>query len=193
MAPDRMSTIDGVEVFSTELPDVLALEPVVHRDDRGHFLEMFRESFIEGLPGVEGRFVQDNLSFSRKGVLRGLHYQLSPREQGKVVSAVSGSVFDVAVDIRRSSPTYGQWLGRILSADNATQLWVPPGFAHGFLTLSDCAVVFYKVTDYFSADHDRSIRWDDPDIGIEWPLEDDPILSDKDASAPLLAEAEVFA
>lgn len=182
-----------MEIHETELSGVLMIEPTVHRDARGHFLELYRASIQERVPAIEGPFVQDNLSFSTAGVLRGLHYQIRPRAQGKLVGVVSGAVYDVAVDIRESSETYGGWVGRTLSEENARQLWIPPGFAHGFLTLSDTAHLFYKLTDYYSPEHDRSLRWDDPDIGVDWPIEGDPILSDKDAAAPYLRNAEVFA
>ncbi len=182
-----------VSVTRIELPGLAVLEPRVHADDRGHFFESFNAlGFAESVePGIE--FVQDNHSRSVQYVLRGLHYQADPKAQGKLVRVVRGAVFDVAVDIRRSSPTFGEWFGVKLSEDNFKQLWVPPGFAHGFLALTDPADLFYKVTDYYSPEHDRSIRWDDPDIGIEWPIDGEPILSDKDASAPYLRDAEVFA
>ena len=146
------------------------------------------------LTGVRLPFVQDNHSRSARGVLRGLHYQLPPMAQGKLVRVVSGEIYDVAVDIRRGSKTFGQWFGVTLSADNKRQLWVPPGFAHGFVVTSDTADVIYKVTAYYSPEHDRGIRWNDPDIGIEWPLAGlQPLLSGKDTNAPLLKDAEVFA
>ena len=143
-------------------------------------------------PGHEVGFVQDNHSGSNGRVLRGLHYQVPPQPQGKLVRVVSGAVFDVAVDIRRSSSTFGQWFGAELTVENRRQLWIPPGFAHGFLATSDWAELLYKTTDFYSPELDRSIRWDDPDIGIDWPIEGQPILSDKDATAPLLRDAEVF-
>lgn len=174
------------------------LEPVIlesraHADERGYFFEAFNEQAFNDEVGGTWTFVQDNHSHSRRGVLRGLHYQLDPMAQGKLVRVVRGAVFDVAVDIRRSSPSFGEWLGVELTEDNHRQLWVPPGYAHGFLALTDPADLLYKVTEYYSPEHDSSIRWDDRDIGIEWPLEGDPILSDKDASAPHLRDAEVFA
>lgn len=181
-----------MQVLETELPEVLVLEPAIHRDDRGYFMEMFRNSMVDEVLPTDRPFVQDNLSSSKKGVLRGLHYQVAPKEHGKLVSAVSGSVFDVAVDIRASSPTFGSWVARELSDENGRQLWVPPGFAHGFLALSDTALLFYKLTRYYSPEHDRSIRWDDPDIDIDWPLDGQPIVSPKDAMAVMLGEAEVF-
>lgn len=179
--------------LQSELPDVKALDSEVFEDERGFFFEAWNAQKTAQMTGYDGEFVQDNHSGSVNGVLRGLHYQVLPRPQGKLVRAVSGAVFDVAVDITRSSPTFGEWVGVELSADNKKQLWVPPGFAHGFLVISEWAEIVYKVTDYYSPEHDRAIRWDDPDIGIEWPLEGMPIVSDKDASAPYLAEAEVFA
>jgi len=179
--------------MQSELPDVKTFDPRVFEDERGFFFEAWNARKHAETTGYDGEFVQDNQSGSEKGVLRGLHYQVPPRPQGKLVRAVSGTVFDVAVDIRRSSPTFSAWVGVELSADNKKQLWVPPGFAHGFLAISDWAEIVYKVTDYYSSEHDRSIRWDDPDIGIVWPIDGEPILSNKDASAPYLAESEVFA
>jgi dTDP-4-dehydrorhamnose 3,5-epimerase len=174
-------------------PSPVILEPRPFSDDRGHFFEAFNLGVFEGEVGGTWTFVQDNQSRSRQGVLRGLHYQVEPMAQGKLVRVVKGAVFDVAVDIRSSAPSFGEWLGAELTEDNHRQLWVPPGFAHGFLALTDPADVLYKVTEYYSPDHDRSIRWDDPDIGIEWPFDGEPILSDKDANAPYLRDAEVFA
>ena len=169
------------------------LRPRLFADERGHFFEAFQQRAFEQQAHRSIVFVQDNQSRSRMNVLRGLHYQLEPMAQGKLVRVVKGAVFDVAVDIRRSSPTFGEWFGVELSEENFKQLWIPPGFAHGFLALTDPADLLYKVTEYYAPDHDRSIRWDDPDIGIEWPLEDDPILSEKDADAPYLRDAEVLA
>lgn len=171
----------------------LVIEPEAHEDARGIFYESFRRDRFERLVSEKVTFVQDNHSRSSGNVLRGLHYQIPPRAQGKLVRVVGGRVFDVAVDIRRSAPTFGEWFGIELTEENRKQVWIPPGFAHGFLALTDPADLVYKVTDYYSANHDRSIRWNDPDIGIEWPLDGEPILSDKDASAPFLAEAELFA
>ena len=168
------------------------IESEAFADSRGFFIESFNSARFYSLVG-EFAMVQDNHSRSRVGVLRGLHYQLPPRAQGKLVMLVRGAVFDVAVDIRSESPTFGQWTGVYLSEENHLQFWIPPGFAHGFVSLTDPADVIYKVTEYYSAEHDRSIRWDDPDIGIEWPLDAKPILSDKDANAPYLRDAEVFA
>lgn len=174
-------------------PKPLVLEPEIYADDRGHFFEAFNRQAFEDQVGDKWGFVQDNHSRSRQGVLRGLHYQIEPMAQGKLVRVVRGAVFDVAVDIRRSSRSFGEWIGVELSEGNFKQLWVPPGFAHGFVALSDPADLLYKVTEYYSPEHDRSIRWDDPDIGIDWPIEGDPMLSDKDAEAPYLRDAEVFA
>ena len=175
------------------LSEPFLLTPRLHSDDRGHFFEAFNAHSFASETGSTLEFVQDNQSRSQMGVLRGLHYQLDPMAQGKLVRVTRGAVFDVVVDIRRSSPEFGAWSGYTLSDENLHQLWVPPGFAHGFLALTEPADLFYTVTDYFSAEHDRSIRWDDPQIGIDWPIEDDPILSEKDATAPYLADAEVFA
>ncbi len=183
-----MLTIERLDV-----PDVLLIQPTVYGDDRGFFMEAWNKTAFAAATGVEAEFVQDNHSRSARGVLRGLHYQLPPHAQGKLVRVVAGGVFDVAVDIRRSSPTFRCWVGAELSADNATQLWVPPGFAHGFLVLSDGADVLYKTTDSYAPDCDRALRWDDPEIGIAWPLKgSEPILSDKDRHAPYLADAELF-
>ncbi len=170
------------------------LQPKVFEDDRGHFLERWNHRRFNDVVGYEVRFVQDNQSRSLRGVLRGLHYQVSPSPQGKLVSCISGAVFDVAVDIRRSSPTFGAWFGIELTAENHRQLWIPEGFAHGFLALSDGAELLYKTTDYYDPAAERSILWDDPEIGIEWPVGGEPpLVSPKDALAQPLADAEVFA
>ena len=174
----------------TGLPDVIVLEPQIFSDNRGHFFESFNHNRFSELITQDVIFVQDNQSFSRKGVVRGLHHQLPPKAQGKLVRVVAGEIFDVAVDLRRGSPTFGKWIGEILSADNKKQLWIPPGFAHGFQVVSDTAEVLYKTTDYWSAAHERSVRWDDPAIAIEWPLKSAPVISDKDRLAPPLHEAE---
>ena len=179
------------QVTHTDLPGVLVIEPRVFGDDRGFFFESFNTREYEGVVG-DVRFVQDNHSRSGRNVLRGLHYQVEPHVQGKLVRCGSGAVFDVAVDIRRSSPDFGRWTGLELSADNKLQLWIPPGFAHGFVALTEGAELIYKTTAYYSADCDRSIKWDDPDIGVDWPLTGSPILSDKDRTAPALADADVF-
>ncbi len=185
-----------MKVIPQAIPDVLLIEPKVFGDARGFFLESFNQQAFTAATGVGLPFVQDNHSRSVRGVLRGLHYQLAPKAQGKLVRATRGAVFDVALDIRRDSPTYGVWAGAVLSEENQHQLWVPPGLAHGFLVLSDTADFLYKTTDYYSPAHERSIRWDDPAIGIDWPLAAHgiagPVLSDKDKnSASLLAEADI--
>ncbi len=174
------------------IPDVILLEPKVFGDERGFFFESFNHQKFEQAVGKKVSFVQDNHSRSSKGVLRGLHYQIQ-QPQGKLVRVVQGEVFDVAVDIRKSSPTFGKWVGEILSADNKKQLWVPEGFAHGFVTLSDTAEFLYKTTDYYAPPHERCIRWDDPEIGIAWPIDAAPAVSAKDAVGNRLIEAETFA
>ena len=177
----------------TGLNSVLLMKPKVFEDDRGFFFESFNQTVFENLVSRPIPFVQDNHSRSAQGVLRGLHYQLPPSAQGKLVRVTRGSVFDVVVDIRHTSPTFGDWAGYKLSEDNLSQLWVPEGFAHGFLALTDSAEVQYKATAYYDPDRDRSVRWDDPAIGIEWPLKGSAlIVSDKDAAAPNLSDAEVF-
>ncbi len=176
----------------SHLPDVGLIEPDVHHDERGWFSETFNQRSFDSLIGDETRFVQDNQSRSRRGVLRGLHYQVAPMSQGKLIRVLRGAVFDVGVDLRRSSPTFGRWIGVELSADNHKQVWLPPGFAHGFLALSEWADVMYKVTEYYSAAHERALRWDDPDIAIEWPDSGRPSVSDRDAAAPFLRDADVF-
>ena len=185
-----------MNVIRTEIPDVLVLEPKVFGDARGFFLESFNERAFRSLTGLEVGFVQDNHSRSGKGVLRGLHYQLQ-QPQGKLVRVVRGEVFDVAVDVRRSSPTFGQWTGAILNETNHRQLWVPAGFAHGFLTLSDTADVLYKTTDYYAPQFERCIAWNDSELSIDWPLAAaglaTPTLSPKDAAASLLAHADLYA
>jgi dTDP-4-dehydrorhamnose 3,5-epimerase len=174
-----------VRFTSTELPGVILVEPVVHRDDRGFFLESFHQRrYSEG--GIPGPFVQDNHSHSTRGTLRGLHAQLG-RPQGKLVRAVAGEMFDVAVDIRSGSPCFGRWVGFVLSGENFLQLYIPPGFAHGFCVLSQRVDVEYKCTDFYDASSEIAIRWNDPEIGIRWPLSE-PLLSAKDARAPLLRE-----
>lgn len=180
-----------MNVIQTTIPDLLILEPRVFGDERGFFMESFNARRFEELTGFAGRFVQDNHSRSFRGVLRGLHYQIR-QPQGKLVRVTAGEVFDVAVDIRRSSPTFGQWEGVLLSGANHRQLWVPPGFAHGFLVLTDSADFLYKTTDYYAPEYERTICWNDPDIGIAWPFTGVPRLSSKDAGAGLLRNAEVF-
>lgn len=174
------------------IPEVLVIEPVVHRDERGFFLESWHEERLAA-QGFGQRFVQDNHSRSVRGTLRGLHYQVQ-QPQGKLVRVVYGEVYDVAVDLRRSSPTFGQWVHEGLTADNHKQLWIPPGFAHGFYVVSERADLLYKCTSYHAPAHDRTIRWDDPDLNIRWPLLGGrpPILSPKDAAAPRLRDAPTF-
>ncbi|RKE26273.1 dTDP-4-dehydrorhamnose 3,5-epimerase [Paraburkholderia sp. BL23I1N1] len=179
-----------LNVIPTSLPEVKIVEPKVFADARGFFFESFNaKEFAEAL-GVNAEFVQDNHSLSAKNVVRGLHYQLV-RPQGKLVRVVSGEVFDVAVDIRKGSPTFGQWAGERLSAENKRQMWIPAGFAHGFAVLSEQAEFLYKTTDYWFAEHERCMLWNDSRIGIEWPLEGEPLLAAKDAAAPHLADAEL--
>lgn len=179
------------------IPDVMLIEPRIFGDTRGFFFESFNQRAFNQATGTEYQFVQDNHSRSTKGVLRGLHYQLAPHAQGKLVRCVNGAVFDVAVDIRRSSPTFGQWVGVELSEQNQRQLWVPPGFAHGFITLTDFADFLYKTTNYYAPTHDRGLAWNDPRIAIAWPdLGGAPQLSGKDAVAPELCavdDADLFA
>lgn len=177
-----------INAVATSLPGVVLLEPKLFGDLRGFFFESFNLRDFRAATGVATDFVQDNHSMSRRGVVRGLHYQVV-RPQGKLVRVVAGSVFDVAVDMRRDSATYGKWTGVELSAENRRQLWIPPGFAHGFLVTSESAEFLYKTTDYRYPEHERSVRWDDPDIGITWPLEGEPVLSDKDAQAPRFGSA----
>jgi dTDP-4-dehydrorhamnose 3,5-epimerase len=180
--------------ISTDIPDVLILQPQVFGDARGFFFESFNQREFERATGLQGvQFVQDNHSQSARGVLRGLHYQIQ-HPQGKLVRVVRGEVFDVAVDLRRSSPTFGRWVGLTLSADDKRQLWIPPGFAHGFLVLSESAEFLYKTTDYWYPEHERSLRWDDPTLAIDWPLGGQlPVLAAKDAKGASFNEAEVFA
>lgn len=175
------------------IPDLVLLTPKVFGDDRGFFFESFNQLRFEALTGVRRSFVQDNHSRSQCGVLRGLHYQLPPKAQGKLVRVVHGEVFDVAVDIRRSSPTFGRWAGALLTAENKHQLWIPEGFAHGFVTLSESAEFLYKTTDFYAQESERCIAWDDPAIGIDWRYAGAPKLSGKDGQGQLLCEAEVFA
>jgi dTDP-4-dehydrorhamnose 3,5-epimerase len=178
-------------VIPTAIPDVLVLEPKVFGDARGFFFESFNARDFAEATGLKFEFVQDNHSKSEKGVLRGLHYQVQ-HAQGKLVRVIHGSVFDVAVDIRRSSPTFGKWVGEVLSAENRRQLWVPPGFAHGFVVLSDSAEFLYKTTDYWHSEHERSLLWNDPSLAITWPIDFIPQLAAKDAAASLLEQAELF-
>ena len=181
-----------MHIQATAIPDVLIIEPTAFGDERGFFYESFNARKFEELTGVATTFVQDNHSKSAKNVLRGLHYQLQ-QTQGKLVRVVAGAVFDVAVDIRKSSPTFGHWVGVVLSGENKRQLWVPPGFAHGFVVTSESAEFLYKTTDYWAPEFERSILWNDPEIGIEWPVDGTPMLSVKDQNGKPLADAEVFA
>jgi dTDP-4-dehydrorhamnose 3,5-epimerase len=181
-----------VLIEQTDLAQVLVLTPRFFKDERGFFTESYNKRAFAEAAGSDVEFVQDNHSRSSRGVLRGLHYQLPPNAQAKLVRVASGAIFDVAVDLRRSSPTFGKWAGVELSAENHRQLWIPEGFAHGFLTLSDSADVLYKTTAYYSPADEGSLAWDDPDVRIEWPLTTEPLLSDKDRAAPRLAEAERF-
>jgi dTDP-4-dehydrorhamnose 3,5-epimerase len=181
-----------MKVIPTAIPDVLVLEPRVFGDARGFFFESFNRNTFRDATGLDLDFVQDNHSRSGRGVLRGLHYQLQ-QPQGKLVRVVRGAVFDVAVDVRKSSPTFGKWVGTELSEDNQRQFWVPPGFAHGFIVLSESADFLYKTTDYYAPAHERCIAWNDPDIGITWPDGLVPKLSEKDSRGLGLREAEVFA
>jgi dTDP-4-dehydrorhamnose 3,5-epimerase len=175
----------------TALPEVLVLEPKVFGDERGFFLESWNARSFAQATGLDVAFVQDNHSRSRRNVLRGIHYQVV-RPQGKLVRVVNGAVFDVAVDLRRSSPRFGRWEGVELSAENKKQLWIPPGFGHAFLVLSETADFLYKTTEYWIGEYDRSVRWNDPALAISWPLAGEPVLAARDAGAPLLADAEVF-
>jgi dTDP-4-dehydrorhamnose 3,5-epimerase len=180
-----------MNVMRTAIPEVLILQPKVFGDDRGFFFESFNQRLFTEAVGREVSFVQDNHSRSAKGVLRGLHYQIQ-QPQGKLVRVVQGEVFDVAVDLRKSSPTFGKWVGERLSAENKKQLWVPVGFAHGFLVLSESAEFLYKTTDFYAPQHERCLNWSDPDLAIEWPLTGKPALSSKDAVGSALREAETF-
>ena len=181
-----------MNVIQTTIPGVVIIEPKVFGDDRGFFYESYNHQRFEELTGTAPVFVQDNHSRSARGVLRGLHYQIQ-QTQGKLVRVTSGEVFDVCVDLRRSSPTFGKSVSVILSAENHRQFWVPPGFAHGFLVTSDSAEFLYKTTDYYAPQYERSLLWNDPVLGIEWPLQQEPLLSVKDKAGVPLASAEVFA
>ncbi len=181
-----------MQVIERVLNGVVLMEPKVFGDARGFFLESFNRRVFTELTGVDRDFVQDNHSRSARGVLRGLHYQIL-QPQGKLVRVVAGAVFDVAVDLRRSSPTFGQWFGAELSADNKRVMWIPPGFAHGFLVTSDSAEFLYKTTDYWAPEHERSLMWNDPAVGVRWPVEGEPLLSQKDRAGKPLAECETYA
>jgi dTDP-4-dehydrorhamnose 3,5-epimerase len=180
-----------VKAIATRIPDVLIVEPAVHGDARGCFFESWNRRAFSGLVGREVDFVQDNHSASGRGVLRGLHYQ-TEHAQGKLVRALAGEVYDVAVDLRRSSPTFGRWVGEVLSAENRRMMWIPEGFAHGFLVLSEAAQFLYKTTDYYSPAHERTLLWSDPAIGIRWPLQGEPLLKPRDAAGVPLASADTF-
>lgn len=179
-----------MQLIPTTLNDVVIVEPKVFGDERGFFLEAYNEATFKAL-GLPTRFVQDNHSGSRKGVLRGLHYQLK-QPQGKLVRALRGEIFDVAVDLRKDSAQFGQWFGTALSAENRRMLWVPPGFGHGFLVLTEFAEVSYKATEFYAPAFERSLLWNDPVIGIDWPLDGEPTLSEKDKAGSLLADAETY-
>ena len=181
-----------MKVTALSIPDILLIEPKVFRDDRGFFFESFNQATFEKETNLSPTFVQENHSRSIKGVLRGLHYQLPPKAQGKLVRVIHGEIFDAVVDIRKDSPTFGQWLGEVISADNKKQLWIPLGFAHGFLTLSESAEVLYKATDFYAPEFERCIAWNDTEIGIEWPLHGEPILSNKDQNGLSLSNAKAF-
>ncbi|MFO3722740.1 dTDP-4-dehydrorhamnose 3,5-epimerase [Pseudomonas sp. HLMP] len=180
-----------MKAIPLSLPDVILFEPRVFADSRGFFFESFNQRVFEGAVGKPISFVQDNHSRSAKGVLRGLHYQIQSA-QGKLVRVVEGEVYDVAVDLRRSSPTFGRWVGAHLSAENKHQLWIPEGFAHGFIVLSETAEFLYKTTDYYAPAHERCLAWDDPDVAIQWPWVGEPLLSDKDKVGKLLGDADLF-
>ncbi len=181
-----------MKVIETAIPEVKIFEPNVFGDARGFFFESFNKKIFDEAVGNDVKFVQDNHSQSRFGVLRGLHYQLDPNSQGKLVRCIEGKVFDVAVDIRKSSPFFGKWVGAVLSAENKRQLWMPEGFAHGFLTLSDQAQFIYKTTGYYAPFSERCIKWDDKDIGIEWPFVENLQLSEKDSKGEKFALANVY-
>jgi len=180
-----------MKAIPTAIPDVLVIEPAVFGDARGFFFESWNERAFDALVGGAVRFVQDNHSMSARNVLRGLHYQVR-QAQGKLVRVVAGEVYDVAVDLRRSSPTFGRWVGERLSAEKHRMMWVPPGFAHGFVVLSESAEFLYKTTDYYAPEHERTLLWNDPALAIDWPIEGSPVLKPKDASGTPLAQAETF-
>ena len=175
-----------MQIVKTNLKDCFIFEPTIFGDNRGYLYESFNQKTFKETIGLSTRFVQEHHSKSIKGVLRGLHYQLPPKAQGKLLRVIHGEIFDAVVDIRKDSTTFGQWLGEVLSADNKKQLWIPLGFAHGFLTLSETAEVLYKATDFYSPEYERCIAWNDPEIGIEWPLQGKPFLSEKDQCGLLL-------
>ena len=180
-----------MDVIATKIPGVLIIEPKVFGDDRGFFFESFNKKTFEEVTGIKTDFVQDNHSKSAKGVLRGLHYQIK-QPQGKLVRVTSGEVYDVAVDLRKTSSAFGQWVGTTLSADNKLQLWIPEGFAHGFVVLSESAEFLYKTTDYYAPTHERCIRWNDEDLAIDWHYNEQPLVSDKDAQGVPFEQADIF-
>ncbi len=180
-----------MKVIETAIPDVLIIEPKVYRDDRGFFLESYNARDFQQATKLDVNFVKDNHTRSQKGVLRGLHYQIK-QPQGKLVRVLYGTVFDVSVDIRKSSPTFGKWVGVEISDDNKRQVWIPQGFAHGFVVLSESADFLYKTTDYYAPEHERCINWNDPTIAIDWPIQGEPQLSDKDKDGSSLLQADIF-
>ena len=180
-----------MKVVPTAIPEVLVLEPQVFGDDRGFFFESFNARRFKELTGLDVQFVQDNHSKSAKNVLRGLHYQIR-QPQGKLVRVTAGAIFDVVVDMRRASPFFGRWVGEVLSAENRRQMWVPPGFAHGFVVTSDGAECLYKTTDYWAPEHERSLLWNDPALAIDWPISGAPIVSARDSGGTPLAHADLF-
>jgi dTDP-4-dehydrorhamnose 3,5-epimerase len=180
-----------VKVWPSDIPEVLLLEPRVHQDERGFFLESYNRRTFEQATGLSVEFVQDNQSFSVRNVLRGLHYQIL-QPQGKLIQVMAGEIFDVAVDLRRSSRTFGKWIGVTLAGGSHRMFWMPQGFAHGYIVLSEHAIVLYKTTDYYAPEHERTILWNDPALGIKWPLEGEPIVSDKDRRGSLFRSADLF-
>jgi dTDP-4-dehydrorhamnose 3,5-epimerase len=180
-----------MKVTRTEIPDVLVLEPRLHQDERGFFLESYNRRTFKQDTGLDVKFVQDNTSFSVRNVLRGLHYQIR-QPQGKLIAVMAGEIFDVAVDLRRNSPTFGKWVGVTLTGGGHRMMWIPPGFAHGYLVLSEHAILLYKTTDYYAPEHERTILWSDPELGIRWPLDSDPIVSDKDRRGTHFRSADFF-
>ena len=180
-----------MNITPTEIPDVLIIEPRVFEDQRGFFFESYNEKIFQEKTGLDVQFVQDNHSRSAQNVLRGLHYQIE-QPQGKLVRVVAGEIFDVVVDLRKNSPTFGQWVGSTLSAQNKRQLWVPIGFAHGFCVISDFAEVLYKTSDYYAPQHERCVIWNDPNLAIAWPLQGEPTVSAKDQAGVAFKEAEIF-
>jgi len=180
-----------MKVVQADIPEVLIIEPNVFRDSRGHFFESYNHRHLRELTGLDVEFVQDNESLSARNVLRGLHYQIK-QPQGKLVRVVVGEIYDVAVDLRRSSPTFGKWTGAILSPSQQPMIWIPQGFAHGFLVLSEQAIVCYKTTDYYAPEHERTLAWNDRSVDVLWPLEGEPLMSDKDRRGKPFAEAETY-